>query len=386
MELTEDSVDYRAPATAPTRPKELGMIDLALFRDVLRSEWTKLRSVRSTYWSIFAAIVVGIGLGAAISAGNAHCLQPDVGTGQADVRPDVIEHGRAVLRPARARRHGDHGGHLGVQHRHDSYDARRRAAARLRARRESGAGLGHEPGDRHRHRLRRVLRRSGDLCRSQPRVSISAPGVLRAVIGGGLYIGALALFALGLGMILRHTAGAITALTAIVFILPGVSQLLPDSWQHNLSRYFPANAGSAITNVVQSSNSLGPWTGYAVFLGWVALVIGAGLLPASDPRRLTPPSPTFWVQNTRRIPPKGWARRLTDVAAVVVGRHPSGFLTAEVPSRPVRRARQPDRSTAAATARWSPSRRVRTAVVPSAAARSGCAGSAPTNALRRTPE
>jgi ABC-type transport system involved in multi-copper enzyme maturation permease subunit len=105
-------------------------------------------------------------------------------------------------------------------------------------------------------------------------VSINAPGVLRAVVGSGLYIGALTLFAMGLAAILRHTAGAITALTGIVFILPGVSQLLPDAWQDDLSRYFPANAGSAITSVVHQSHSLNPWPGYFVFVAWAALMLG----------------------------------------------------------------------------------------------------------------
>jgi ABC-type transport system involved in multi-copper enzyme maturation permease subunit len=84
------------------------------------------------------------------------------------------------------------------------------------------------------------------------------------------------MMALGLAAIIRHTAGAITGLVAVVFIIPIVTQLLPDSIQRDFARYLPANAGSAITNVVQTSDSLGPWTGYAVFLGWVAIVIGIG--------------------------------------------------------------------------------------------------------------
>jgi ABC-type transport system involved in multi-copper enzyme maturation permease subunit len=107
-------------------------------------------------------------------------------------------------------------------------------------------------------------------------VSISAPGVLRAVVGAGLYLAVLAVFAIGLGTIIRHTAGAITALTAIVFILPGVTGLLPDVWQRDLSRYLPANAGGAITSVVHQNNSLPPWGGFAVFVGWAALSIGIG--------------------------------------------------------------------------------------------------------------
>src|SRR4051794_28425964 len=47
------------------------MTGAGLFRDVAKSEWTKLRSVKSTYWTVLTAVILGIGLGAAISAGNA---------------------------------------------------------------------------------------------------------------------------------------------------------------------------------------------------------------------------------------------------------------------------------------------------------------------------
>ena len=55
---------------------------------------------------------------------------------------------------------------------------------------------------------------------------------------------------MGLAIIIRHTAGAITTLVGLVFVLPAVSNALPENWQHNLARYFPANAGGAITSVI----------------------------------------------------------------------------------------------------------------------------------------
>jgi ABC-type transport system involved in multi-copper enzyme maturation permease subunit len=109
--------------------------------------------------------------------------------------------------------------------------------------------------------------------------------VLRAVIGAGLYIGVLTLFALGLATIIRHTAGAITTLVAVVFIVPSVSQLLPHSWKIHFARYLPANAGGAITQVnFFNSDSLRPWTGFAVFALWAVamLAIGSYLLRTRD--------------------------------------------------------------------------------------------------------
>jgi hypothetical protein len=107
-------------------------------------------------------------------------------------------------------------------------------------------------------------------------VSLTDPGVTRAVLGSGLYIGALTLLALGLATIIRHTAGAITTLVALVFIVPIVSNLLPESLQRDFSRYLPANAGSAITATVRVPELLSPWVGYAVFVGWSGLALGIG--------------------------------------------------------------------------------------------------------------
>jgi hypothetical protein len=69
-----------------------------------------------------------------------------------------------------------------------------------------------------------------------------------------------------------------------VFIVPIVSNLLPDSWQHNFSRYLPANAGGAITSTVHTSGSLAPWPGFFVFVAWAlaSVLIGWYLLRTRD--------------------------------------------------------------------------------------------------------
>src|SRR5260370_6851301 len=60
------------PTTAPAGPDHRATFRAATFGDVLRSEWTKLRSVRSTFWALTVTVVLGIGLGAVISAATAH--------------------------------------------------------------------------------------------------------------------------------------------------------------------------------------------------------------------------------------------------------------------------------------------------------------------------
>jgi ABC-2 type transport system permease protein len=252
------------------------MIDIGLFRDVLASEWTKLRSVRSTYWSILAAIVVGIGLSAAISAGNAHAYSHMSSQDRLTFDPTALslagfffaqlalgvfaivtitaEYSTGTIRTTLS----------AVPQR--GYVLASKALLVSLTSLILGIGIAFASFS-----VSQLIFKGHHL-----NVPLSHPGVLRAVIGSALYVSALTLFALGIGAVIRHTAGAITVLTGVVFILPGVSQLLPDSWQNDLSRYFPANAGSVITNVVAQPNTLSPWTGFGVFLIWVVALLGAG--------------------------------------------------------------------------------------------------------------
>jgi ABC-type transport system involved in multi-copper enzyme maturation permease subunit len=108
-------------------------------------------------------------------------------------------------------------------------------------------------------------------------VSLGDPGVLRAVIGGALYVAACGLLGFALGALLRHTAGAITAAVGLVFILPIVGNFLPGSWGDNVSKVL--NAGGSIMNARPVDNQLDPWTGYLVFsLWWVVLLAIAAVL------------------------------------------------------------------------------------------------------------
>jgi len=104
-------------------------------------------------------------------------------------------------------------------------------------------------------------------------LSFSDPGVARAVTGGALYLALVGLFGLGLGAILRSTAGGISAFAAIVFVLPPLMNVLPASWSNAISPYLPSNAGRAIMQTGHPANTLGPWTGLAVLAGYTALTI-----------------------------------------------------------------------------------------------------------------
>jgi ABC-2 type transport system permease protein len=115
-------------------------------------------------------------------------------------------------------------------------------------------------------------------------VSITDPGVLRAVVGGALDLAAVGLLGLGLGTIVRRTAGAVAALVGALVLVPLVGGFLPASFQESVGRFFPAQAGMAVFSVTPDPRSLGPWTGYGLFLAYVttSLVVGGLLLTRRD--------------------------------------------------------------------------------------------------------
>jgi ABC-type transport system involved in multi-copper enzyme maturation permease subunit len=108
---------------------------------------------------------------------------------------------------------------------------------------------------------------------------IGDPGVLRAVIGGGLYLSVLGLLALGLGTLIRHSAGAIAALFGLLLVLPGIAGALPQAWQNTINQYLPGNAGQQIFALRIEPHTLQPWAGFGVFCIYAAIaLVGAAVL------------------------------------------------------------------------------------------------------------
>jgi ABC-type transport system involved in multi-copper enzyme maturation permease subunit len=105
--------------------------------------------------------------------------------------------------------------------------------------------------------------------------SLSDDGVLRAVIGSAVYLTGAGLLGLMLGALLRSTPAAISTLFGVMFLLEGVTQiLLPDSWRDTIGPYLPSSAGAAFGAVTRQADSLGPWAGLAVFLAYI-VALGA---------------------------------------------------------------------------------------------------------------
>jgi ABC-type transport system involved in multi-copper enzyme maturation permease subunit len=116
-----------------------------------------------------------------------------------------------------------------------------------------------------------------------PHLGLGDPGVARAVVGAGLYLTVVGLFGLGLGAIVRNTAGGIATFAGIMFVLPPLMNVLPSSWNTAASPYLPLQAGESIMSIT-GGNHLSPWAGFGVLCCYTAasLAIAAVLLVRRD--------------------------------------------------------------------------------------------------------
>ncbi|RSM81643.1 ABC transporter permease [Kibdelosporangium aridum] len=116
-------------------------------------------------------------------------------------------------------------------------------------------------------------------------VSLGDPGVLRAVIGGGLYLALLGVFSLAIGALVRHTAAGISIVIGFVLVLAPLAATLPGKAGDYIHAYLPTEAGLLIGQAKQGANDLlTPWQGFGVFVLWTAvlMIIAAVLLKRRD--------------------------------------------------------------------------------------------------------
>ena len=104
-------------------------------------------------------------------------------------------------------------------------------------------------------------------------ISFGDPGVARSVLGGALYVTLVGIFALGIGTILRNTAGGIAAFAGIFFVIPPLMNILPTSWNNAISQYLPSEAGRQLFSLHHAAHSLSPTAGGSLMLGYCALTV-----------------------------------------------------------------------------------------------------------------
>lgn len=108
--------------------------------------------------------------------------------------------------------------------------------------------------------------------------TLSAPHVLRAVLGVALYLTVVGILGVALGFIVRSTAGGIASLVGLLLVLPTIGRVLPSDWQQNVIPYLPSNAGGALFSLKPDPGTLAPWTGFGVMCLWAVVAVAAAAL------------------------------------------------------------------------------------------------------------
>jgi ABC-2 type transport system permease protein len=115
-------------------------------------------------------------------------------------------------------------------------------------------------------------------------VTLGARGALRTVFGAALFSTATGALCIALGTIVRRTAGGIALFVGVFFVLPGLVEILPSSMADSIHPYLPSNAGGAVAQAFADPNTFSPWGGFALFCGYTVatIVIAAVLLHRRD--------------------------------------------------------------------------------------------------------
>ena len=258
----------------------------AHFGRLLLAEWTKLRSVRSTYWSLIALIIAFpffCWLFPYLTVSN---WKQATATQQANLLLDPIG---SMMAP------GQYIGQLAVAVLGVMVTASEYSTGMIRS------TLLASP-----HRVRMLAAKSvvfgllilvigeavsfaGFFIGRQTFKSLITVNLdsadIRQVFGGGLYLAMLGLFAMVLGSLIRHIAGAITGIVALLLVLSGLISLIPGQIGKYLYTYEPTNAGFVIISKhVPDNFLLSSWEGYGVFAAWTAVlwILAAWLLVRRD--------------------------------------------------------------------------------------------------------
>jgi ABC-2 type transport system permease protein len=112
----------------------------------------------------------------------------------------------------------------------------------------------------------------GFLTAPAPHATLSSPGTLRAIAGSGLFLCVARLFALGVAVLVRHTAGAISAYVGVILVLPIVVSAFPGSLQYQFERFLPLEIGSAMIND-PGPDAFSPWAGFLILCGYTLVVL-----------------------------------------------------------------------------------------------------------------
>jgi hypothetical protein len=279
------STAVATPVTPSHPAQEVGPGTVLL--DVMRSEWTKIRTVRSTFWTLLAAVVAMVGIAVIASEVVVHqwaAMSADDKVGFSSIELSLAGAFFAQLAV----------GVLGVLVITTEYGTgmiRATFSAVPQRRTVLGAkalvlflvtlvvGLVSSFVAFFTSQL--IL---GTYSAEKLTASITDPGALRAVLGAGVFLALMGLLGMAVGAVLRRSAGAITALFGLVFFLPGLMELLPHSIKDNVNKFLPSNAGSAIYRQLPGADVLSPGVGMLVLCAYAlgGLVLATVIVQRRD--------------------------------------------------------------------------------------------------------
>ncbi|MBP2326499.1 ABC-type transport system involved in multi-copper enzyme maturation permease subunit [Kibdelosporangium banguiense] len=239
----------------------------------LRAEWIKLRSLRSTWYTVACLFVVGLGITGLSMSAKEQEYRTATATEQQAWDPTNLSLTTYIVAQLII-------GVLGILVVTSEYATGSMLAT-----------LGATP---RRHRLlaaKMVLATAVAVVAGQalmfgsfflgqamlaaqdvPNASLGDPGVFSAVVGGGVYLSAIALLAAGLGTIMRATAGALTTLVGIVFLVPALGSILP-SWLQGLLYFWPTQGAASVLTTVPDPAFAHPWLNLGGMCLGVAAVV-----------------------------------------------------------------------------------------------------------------
>jgi ABC-2 type transport system permease protein len=115
-------------------------------------------------------------------------------------------------------------------------------------------------------------------------VTLGHPHALRTLVGTVLFMTVTGVLCVALGTIIRSTAGAIATFAGLLFVLPGIVDILPSEIGNSINPYLPSSAGGAIARAIPDPHTLSPWSGFALYCGYtiVLLAIAAYTLVRRD--------------------------------------------------------------------------------------------------------
>lgn len=256
-------------------------------RDAVASEWTKIRSVRSTWWTLSVFVLVPLVLGAGLAAVTA----ASISSGQAQAAglnatevslSTLLTAGPLVLMVL---------GALVITAEYST--GMIRASLTAQPRRETVVAakgivfaavavvMSAVTAFIAFFLVQAILGGTGRAA------ALSDPGVPGAIIGTAVFVSLIGLLSYGFGLIIRHTAGTIATMVGVLYVVPLITEALPGGLPGDIGKWLPTSAGNQMVAAVPGPANpalFSAWPQLGVTAGWavVLVVIGAALFSSRD--------------------------------------------------------------------------------------------------------